>query len=151
MGFTEQTPEEDKMSYSQHYLEDRIAIMLGGRCAEKLVYDEFSAGAANDLRQATELARHMVTEWGMNENLGALSYQHPEQSFPNQEFLLHKDYSEHTAELIDTEVRKLIGDNEQRALVTLKAHRAELEKIADALIARESLDDNDVAALVKRE
>ena len=148
MGFTEQTPEEDKMSYSQHYLEDRIAIMLGGRCAEKLVFDEFSSGAANDLRQATDLARHMVTEWGMNENLGAMSYHHPEQSFPNQEFMLHKDYSEHTAELIDAEVRKLISDNEQRTLETLTAHRTELDKIAEALIERESLDDSDVADLV---
>jgi len=148
MGFTEQTPEEDKMSYSQHYLEDRIAIMLGGRCAEKLVFDEFSSGAANDLRQATDLARHMVTEWGMNEKLGALSYHHPEQSHPNQEFVLHKDYSEHTAELIDAEVRKLISDNEQRTLETLTAHRSELDKIAAALMERESLDDSQVMKLV---
>jgi cell division protease FtsH len=148
MGFTEQTPKEDKMSYGQHYLEDRIAIMLGGRCAEKLVYDEVSSGAANDLQQATKLARHMVTEWGMNENLGALSFQHPEQSYPNQEFMLHKDYSEHTAELIDEEVRKLISDNEQRTLETLKAHRQELDRIAAALIERESLSDSDVAAIV---
>ena len=148
IGFTEQTPKEDKMSYGQHYLEDRIAIMLGGRCAEKLVYDEVSSGAANDLQQATKLARHMVTEWGMNENLGALSFQHPEQSYPNQEFMLHKDYSEHTAELIDEEVRKLISDNEQRTLETLKAHRQELDRIAAALIERESLSDSDVAAIV---
>ena len=148
MGFTEQTPEEDKMSYSQHYLEDRIAIMLGGRCAEKLVFDEFSSGAANDLRQATDLARHMVTEWGMNEKLGALSYHHPEQSHPNQEFVLQKDYSEHTAELIDAEVRKLISDNEQRTLETLTAHRSELDKIAAALMEQESLDDSEVTNLV---
>jgi cell division protease FtsH len=148
MGFTEQTPKEDKMSYGQHYLEDRIAIMLGGRCAEKLVYDEVSSGAANDLKQATELARHMVTEWGMNENLGALSFQHPEQSYPNQEFMLHKDYSEHTAELIDDEVRNLISNNERRTMETLQAHRTELDRIAAALIERESLSDSDVAEIV---
>ena len=77
-----------------------------------------------------------------------MSYHHPEQSFPNQEFMLHKDYSEHTAELIDAEVRKLISDNEQRTLETLTAHRTELDKIAEALIERESLDDSDVADLV---
>lgn len=150
MGFTEQTPEEDKMSYSQHYLEDRIAIMLGGRSAEKLVFDEVSSGASNDLKQATDLARHMVTEWGMNEKLGAMSYQHPEQSYPNQEFHLHKDYSEHTAELIDEEVRKLITDNEKRTFETLKAHRTELDKLATALMERESLSESDVAEIVKK-
>ena len=84
LGFTEQTPKEDKLNYGQHYLEDRISIMLGGRSAEKIVFDEVSSGAANDLQQATTLARHMVTEWGMSE-LGPLSYQHPEQSYPGQE------------------------------------------------------------------
>ena len=148
LGYTEQTPAEDKMSYGQHYLEDRIAIMLGGRSAERLVFDEVSSGAANDLQQATDLARHMVTEWGMNDALGALSYHHPEQSYPNQEFLLHKDYSEHTAELIDTEVRKLVTDNERRAISTLEEHRDELDKIANALMERESLADTDIEALL---
>ncbi|MEX2469628.1 MAG: ATP-dependent zinc metalloprotease FtsH [Pseudohongiellaceae bacterium] len=148
LGYTEQTPREDKTSYGQHYLEDRIAIMLGGRCAEKLVFDEVSSGAANDLQQATDLARHMVTEWGMNESLGALSFHHPEQSYPGQEFNLHKDYSEHTAELIDNEVRKLIADNEQRTLATLRSHRAELDKVAAALVEKESLSDKDIEDLL---
>lgn len=148
LGYTEQTPREDKTSYGQHYLEDRIAIMLGGRSAEKLVYDEVSSGAANDLQQATRLARHMVTEWGMNESLGAMSYEHPEQSYPFQDFPLHKDYSEHTAEMIDAEVRKLIASNEQRAMATLRDHREQLDRIAAALIDRESLSDSDIEALI---
>jgi len=148
LGYTEQTPAEDKSSYGQHYLEDRIAIMLGGRSAEKLAFDEVSSGAANDLQQATELARHMVTEWGMNESLGAMSYNHPEQSYPNQEFALHKDYSEHTAEMIDAEVRKLIANNEQRALATLKEHRKKLDKIATALLEKETLSDTEIEALL---
>jgi len=148
LGYTEQTPREDKTSYGQHYLEDRIAIMLGGRSAEKLVFDEVSSGAANDLQQATQLARHMVTEWGMNESLGAMSYEHPEQSFPNQEFPLHKDFSEHTAEMIDTEVRKIITNNEERALATLKQHRPQLDKIAAALMEKESLSDADIESLL---
>jgi cell division protease FtsH len=148
LGYTEQTPAEDKSSYGQHYLEDRIAIMLGGRSAENLVFDEVSSGAANDLQQATELARHMVTEWGMNESLGAMSYRHPEQSYPNQEFALHKDYSEHTAEMIDTEVRKLITSNEQRALATLKEHRAQLDTVATALLEKETLSDIEIEELL---
>ncbi|MCI5106776.1 MAG: ATP-dependent zinc metalloprotease FtsH [Pseudomonadales bacterium] len=148
LGYTEQTPKEDKTSYGQHYLEDRIAIMLGGRSAEKLVYDEVSSGAANDLQQATRLARHMVTEWGMNEKLGALSFEHPEQSYPNQEFPLHKDYSEHTAEMIDEEVRKLVSENEARALATLREHRQQLDQIAAALLEKETISDTDIEALL---
>ncbi|MFN3239748.1 MAG: hypothetical protein ACE37D_22220 [Pseudomonadales bacterium] len=116
--------------------------------AENLVFDEVSSGAANDLQQATELARHMVTEWGMNESLGAMSYRHPEQSYPNQEFALHKDYSEHTAEMIDTEVRKLITSNEQRALATLKEHRAQLDTVATALLEKETLSDTEIEELL---
>jgi len=149
LGFTEQTPKEDKLNYGQHYLEDRISIMLGGRCAEKLVFDEVSSGAANDLQQATTLARHMVTEWGMNEGLGPLSFQHPDQTYPGQELLLRKDYSEHTAELIDEEVARLVRNNEQRTLETLQAHRQELDVIATALQERETLSDEDIRSLLR--
>jgi cell division protease FtsH len=148
LGFTEQTPKEDKVNYGQHYLEDRISIMLGGRSAEKLVFDEVSSGAANDLQQATTLARHMVTEWGMNEGLGPLSFQHPDQTFPGQELVLRKDYSEHTAELIDEEVSRLVRDNELRAFDTLQAHREELDAIAAALQEKETLTDEDVRQML---
>ncbi len=150
LGFTEQTPKEDKLNYGQHYLEDRISIMLGGRCAEKLVFDEVSSGAANDLQQATTLARHMVTEWGMNEGLGPLSFQHPEQSFPGQELVLRKDYSEHTAELIDKEVTSLVRDNEQRTIETLTVHRNELDAIAAALQEKETLSDDEIRRILVR-
>jgi len=149
LGFTEQTPKEDKLNYGQHYLEDRISIMLGGRCAEKLVFDEVSSGAANDLQQATTLARHMVTEWGMTEELGALSFQHPEQTFPGQEIVLRKDYSEHTAELIDEEVARLVRENEQRTVGTLGEHREELDAIAEALLEKETLSDKDIRELLE--
>ena len=82
LGITEQTPTEDKFTYGQHYLEDRLSIMLGGRCAEQLVFDEVSSGAANDLQQATTLARHMISEWGMSDKLGPLSFHSPDESFP---------------------------------------------------------------------
>lgn len=148
LGYTEQTPREDKLTYGQHYLEDRISIMLGGRCAEQLVFDEVSSGAANDLQQATALARHMVAEWGMSEKLGPLNFRDPEQSYPNHELFITKGYSEHTAEVIDEEVSKLIGVNEQRTKHVLQEHRAELDSIAAALLEKESLTDNDIKALL---
>lgn len=148
LGYTEQTPKEDKLTYGQHYLEDRISIMLGGRCAEQLVFNEVSSGAANDLQQATALARHMVAEWGMSEKLGPLNFRDPEQSYPNHEMFITKGYSEHTAELIDEEVSKLISVNELRTKATLQEHRAQLDTIATALLEKESLTDHDIRALL---
>jgi cell division protease FtsH len=150
LGCTEQTPREDKVNYGQHYLEDRISIMLGGRCAEKLIFNEASSGASNDLQQASLLARHMVTEWGMSENLGPLSFNNPEQSFPGQELLGHKDYSEHTAELIDEEVSSLIRNNELRTEKVLEEHRQALGAIAEALLEKETLSDEQIDQLVSR-
>ena len=148
LGFTEQTPKEDKLNYGQHYLEDRLSIMLGGRCAERIVFDEVSSGAANDLQQATILARHMVAEWGMSESLGPLNFHSEDQSFPGHELLGYKDYSEHTAEVIDEEVSKLVLQNEKRTMVVLQEHRGQLDLIADALLDQESLTDTDVNELL---
>ena len=148
LGFTEQTPAEDKLSFGQHYLEDRIAIMLGGRCAEQLIFNEVSSGAANDLKQTSLLAKHMVSEWGMSKALGPLSFHGDEQSFPGQEFLLRKDYSEHTAELIDEEVKRLVTENEQRAKSVIEQHQDSLEILALALLERETLSDKDILELL---
>mgnify|MGYP003673856085 CR=1 FL=1 len=151
LGYTEQTPKEDKLTYGQHYLEDRISIMLGGRCAEKLVFDEVSSGAANDLQQATALARHMVAEWGMSEKLGPLNFRDPEQSYPNHEAFITKGHSEHTAELIDDEVSKLVAINEKRTQAVLLEHRAELDIIAQSLLEKESLTAHDIKALIGKQ
>lgn len=148
LGYTEQTPREDKLTYGQHYLEDRISIMLGGRCAEQLVFDEVSSGAANDLQQATALSIHMVAEWGMSEKLGPVNFRDSDQSYPNHEAFITKGYSEHTAELIDEEVSKLISINEKRTKAVLEEHRAELDIIAQALLEKESLTDEDIEALL---
>jgi cell division protease FtsH len=148
LGFTEQTPKEDKLTYGQHYLEDRISIMLGGRCAEQLIFNEVSSGAANDLQQAASLARHMVTEWGMSEKIGALSFHAPDESFPGQQMLTGQGYSEHTAEVIDAEVSKLIAVNEDRTKVVLANHREQLDSIAAALLEKEILSDKDLEQLL---
>ncbi|HIG41704.1 MAG TPA: hypothetical protein EYQ14_14390 [Gammaproteobacteria bacterium] len=104
------------MNFSQHYLEDRLAILLGGRAAENLVFQEVSSGAANDLKEATHLARHMISEWGMNENLGPITFSESEQNFLGREFTPSREISDHTAEMIDDEVAKLIQTSENRAI-----------------------------------
>lgn len=148
LGFTEQTPKEDKLNYTQHYLEDRLSIMLGGRCAEKLVFDEVSSGAANDLQQATVLARHMVADWGMNESLGPLSFNNPEVSYPGHALLGLKEFSEHSLELIDDAVSKLMLDSEKRSMQVLSSHRDQLDSIAEALIEQETLSDVEINTLI---
>ncbi|MEO2172777.1 MAG: ATP-dependent zinc metalloprotease FtsH [bacterium] len=116
LGMTEQAPAEDMLNFSQHYLEDRLAILLGGRAAENLVFQEVSSGAANDLKEATHLARHMISEWGMNENLGPITFSESEQNFLGREFTPSREISDHTAEMIDDEVAKLIQTSENRAI-----------------------------------
>ncbi len=144
LGMTEQSPKEDMLNYSQHYLEDRLAILLGGRVAENLVFEEVSSGAADDLKQATHLARHMISEWGMNENLGPITFREAEQNFLGQDLTSNRDYSEHTAEMIDEEVSRLILENEKRALVVQEAHRDQLDSLASALLEFESLNEDEI-------
>lgn len=155
LGFTEQHPTEDKFNYGQHYLEERICIMLGGRCAEKLIFDEVSSGAADDLKQATYLARQMISTWGMNEDLGPVSFQQSEEHpFLGREVALPKNFSEHTAEKIDDEVVHLIRQSEQKTDELLLAHRVVLEKLMAALLDQESLDEsevNNILALCKQD
>jgi cell division protease FtsH len=148
LGMTEQSPREDMLNFSQHYLEDRIAILLGGRAAEILVFDEVSSGAADDLKQATHLARHMISEWGMNEKLGPITYRETEQNFLGQEHASAREYSDHTAEVIDDEVSKLIKANEARALSVQSERRAQLDALASALLEHETLDEAEIKALL---
>jgi len=149
LGYTEQMPTEDKLTYGQHYLEDRLAIMLGGRGAERIVYDEVSSGAANDLQQATQLARHMVAEWGMSESMGPLNFNNPDQSYPDHQLLGGKSYSEHTAELIDDEVKALVVSSEKRTMEVLTSHRPQLDAVAEALLERENLTDVEIGELLE--
>jgi cell division protease FtsH len=145
---TEQAPNEDMLNFSQHYLEDRIAILLGGRAAEVLVFDEVSSGAADDLKQATHLARHMISEWGMNDNIGPITYRETEQNFLGQEQASAREYSDHTAEVIDDEVSKLIKANEARALNVQREQREQLDALANALLEHETLDEEEIKALL---
>ena len=116
LGLTQQLPADEKHNYSRDYLNDQIAILLGGRIAEEITMDSLTTGAGNDLERATELARRMVCEWGMSDAMGPLTFgKKEEQIFLGREIAQHQDYSEDTALKIDQEVKRFVTDNYQRA------------------------------------
>jgi cell division protease FtsH len=149
LGATEQIPEEDRHNLKRSYLLNRIAILLGGRTAEKIVFDDVSTGAGDDLKKATQLARRMVCQWGMSEKLGPLTFQQGEpHPFLGRELTQDKDFSEHTARLIDEEIQQIVGEMAQKAEQTLRNNRHELEALASALLKRESLTRDEVAKIL---
>jgi cell division protease FtsH len=148
LGLTQQLPLGEKHNYSREYLEDQIAILLGGRIAEEITIGSITTGAGNDLDRATELARRRVCEWGMSETLGPLTFgKKEEQIFLGREIAQHQDYSEDTALKIDQEVKRFVTDNYQRAHRLLTQSKDTLVMIADALLAREVLDAEQVRRL----
>jgi len=140
LGVTWTSPERDKYYMSRPKFMDEIAILLAGRAAEKLVFKEFTTGAHNDLKKATEIARGMVKEYGMSDKLGPVSYGNGEAVFLGRDFHEAKNYSEATAASIDSEVSHIITQQEKRALVLLKKHRRLLNKIANKLIKEEIIE-----------
>ena len=111
LGATQLLPEEDRMNISESELQTRLLFLLGGRAAEKLVFDEYSAGAEDDLNKATQLARRMVTHWGMSERLGPVAFRDSEDHpFLGREMAEPRRFSEHTAQVIDEEVSRLLGE-----------------------------------------
>jgi cell division protease FtsH len=139
---------DEKHNYSRDYLDDQIAILLGGRIAEEVTMNSLTTGAGNDLERSTELARKMVCEWGMSDAMGPLTFgKKEEQIFLGREIAQHQDYSEDTALRIDQEVKRMVTDNYQRARELLTANKDTLVKIADALLAREVLDAEQVRRL----
>jgi cell division protease FtsH len=145
LGTTQQLPVDEKHNYSKEYLDDQIAILLGGRIAEEISNGSITTGAGNDLERATELARRMVCEWGMSESMGPLTFgKKEEQIFLGREIAQHQDYSEETAIKIDQEVKKIVSINYDRARDVLSDHRASLAKVAEELLVREVLDAEQV-------
>jgi cell division protease FtsH len=151
LGHMLQLPTQEKYLLTKAELEDRLAVMLGGRGAEDLVFDgQVSTGAADDLQRASELARQMVTHYGMSEELGHLTYGPP----PSQRFLagpffdLARNYSEKTAQQIDAEVRRLIDTAYAKVTRILKQRRHDLERIVGELVRKETLDRDELAALL---
>jgi cell division protease FtsH len=149
LGVTMQLPEGDKHNYTRDYLNNQIAILLGGRLAEELTNGGMTTGAGNDLERSTELARKMVCEWGMSDALGPLTFgKKEEQIFLGREIAQHQDYSEDTAIRIDHEIKRFVTSNYERAKSLLEEHRSALDKIAEELLAREVLDADQVRRIV---
>jgi cell division protease FtsH len=150
LGATEQIPEEERHNLSESYLRDRIGVMLGGRISEKLVFGEFSSGAEEDLKQATRLARHMVTHWGMSDKLGPVAFRRGEEHiFLGREMTQQRDFSEHTAQIIDDEIRMLIHGIEDQITELLKTHRPKLEALAATLLEKETLEAPEIQVIIE--
>lgn len=150
LGLTQQLPTDDKYNYSREHLQTQIAILLGGRIAEKIAIGSITTGASNDLERATDLARRMVCEWGMSDVMGPLTFgKKEEQIFLGREIAQHQDYSEDTAQRIDQEVKRIVNDNYSRADKILVEQKQKLLEIADALLARETLDGEQIKKILK--
>ena len=149
MGVTMLLPESDKYSHDDEYVEARIAVAMGGRLAEQIFLDQITTGAQDDLDKATELARKMVTEWGMSEKMGPLTFgRKEEQVFLGRDIARQQDYSEDTAIQIDQEVRRIVTSQYDRAKAILTDNREALERVAEALLVREVLDAEEVQMLI---
>ena len=143
-------PEKDTVSFSKSQAENWIAFAFGGRAAEEIVYKDFTAGAANDIERATQIARRMVCEWGMSEKLGPLAYEKREGPvfLGMQNGHTSKDYSESKAEEIDAEVSRIINEGYQKALTILRDNKDALERLTQALLEYETIDGHEVMMLV---
>ena len=149
LGVTQLVPEEDRMNIGQSDLENRLVFILAGRAAEKLVFGEYSAGAENDLVQATRLARRMVAHWGMSEKVGPVAcHGSTETPFLGRDVYEQREFSDHTARVIDDEVTRILGEAAVRATNLLSEHRDKLDRLSAALEEREMLDDTDLVGIV---
>ena len=149
LGSTQMLPEEDRVSMSQTQLEAHLVVLLAGRAAEHLIYDETTVGAENDLERATSMARRMVTRWGMSEKLGPVNYKlSDEDPFLGREIHAQRQFSEHTMELIDEEVSRFLHRASQRAGEFLVEYRQQLEIVTRELLEREELSEMDLIEII---
>jgi cell division protease FtsH len=152
LGVTTYLPIDEKHTYSKEYLEAMITYALGGRAAEKIIYNQFTTGAGNDIERATGLAHKMVCEWGMSEKLGPLAYgTREEELFLGREITKSKNYSENTAVLIDEETKRIITTGMDRAETLLRDNIDSLHRLAEALLEREILDGDEIDAVLRGE
>jgi cell division protease FtsH len=152
LGVTMQLPIEDKHSYTKESLLDRIAVLMGGRAAEEIIFNTMTTGAGNDIERATDMARKMVCEWGMSEKLGPVSFgKKDEQIFLGREMAMHKNFSEATAVEIDTEIRRIVDENYARVKHMLTENVGLLHIISAALVEKENLSGVEIDALIKPE
>ncbi|CAD72930.1 ATP-dependent zinc metalloprotease FtsH [Rhodopirellula baltica] len=149
LGVTQYVPNEDRLSMSKRELEHQLIVLLGGRAAEKIIYTETCVGAENDLERATSIARRMVTHWGMSPKIGPVSYKtSDEDPFLGREIHQQRQFSEHTQELIDEEVARILMEADQKAEQLLREHRGQLETITRELLDREELNEAELTELI---
>jgi cell division protease FtsH len=150
LGVTQFLPvDEDTVSVSRNEAQGHLAMVLGGRAAERLVYNDQTAGVAGDLKSATRLARAMVTQWGMSNRVGPVSFRDADENpFLGREMTESRDHSEHTAQIIDEEVGRILREADDRAYRLLEEHRDELERLTEALIEREVLSVSEIENLI---
>jgi cell division protease FtsH len=152
LGVTLFLPEDDRFSYSKQRLESQISSLFGGRIAEELIFglDMVTTGASNDIQRATEIARNMVTKWGLSDKLGPLTYSEDEQEvFLGHSVTQHKSVSDETSHLIDKEVRNFIDRNYERAKTILVEHMDKLHAMADALMKYETIDADQIGDIME--
>jgi cell division protease FtsH len=149
LGVTQLLPEEDRLNIGERELHNRLIFMLGGRAAEKLIFDEYSAGAEDDLKRATQLARRMVTHWGMSERLGPVAYRTSEEHpFLGREITEQREFSDHTARVIDEEVARILHESADKASSMLEGNRDLLDRLAGRLEETELLDEHEIEAIL---
>jgi cell division protease FtsH len=149
MGVTQQLPERDKYIYSKEYLLDRLAVMMGGRASEELVFGTATSGAENDLKEATKLARRMVLDWGMSQQFDSIALGgHREHVFLGEQIGSPREYSEDTAREADQEVKAILDAAFSRAMKTLKSHREALDRVAKTLREKEELPGSEVLEIL---
>jgi len=149
LGLTQQLPTEDRMSMTREFALNRICIMMGGRAAEEIIFGQLTTGAGNDIEQATELARKMVTEWGMSDLIGPLNFSHANHEvFLGRDFTSTDTFSEATAQQVDGEIRRIVTQQYERARALLAEHRHQLDLVGQALLEHETLDGTDIDTLL---
>ena len=149
LGMTQTVPSEDRLSIAHGELRDQLVVLMGGRAAELMVYQETTAGAENDLEHATLIARRMVTHWGMSERLGPVSYKTADDDpFLGREIHRQRMFSEHTLELIDEEMARILHEASQTAQQILTRYRTKLEELAQALLQTEELSETEIRDVI---
>jgi cell division protease FtsH len=149
LGVTMQLPIDEKHGYTREYIEGRLAILMGGRAAEELIFNELTTGAGNDIEQATKIARKMVCEWGMSDVLGPMTFgKKNEEIFLGREIQSHRDYSEATARMIDEEVVRIVRKAQGKAQRVLKDNIEQLHNLSKALLKHETINGDEVQAVM---
>jgi cell division protease FtsH len=149
LGVTQFQPDEERFHIGEQRLHQQLAMMLAGRAAEKMEFDEYSAGAEDDIKRATQIARSMVAHWGMSDEIGPVAYRQGEHHpFLGKEIHESREFSEETAHLIDEEIKKFLHAAQKQATQVLMEHRPELDRVSEALLDRESLGYEDIVELI---